>query len=330
MESFEPKKLALIRIWQIFNKYSDYDHPLTQDDIADHLEREYGIVIERKAISRNISLLKEVGVDIESRRAGSYIESREFEDSELKLLIDGVLCSRHISPKHSIDLIEKLCGLSNKYFRSHVKNIHSVHEWNKTENKALFFNIEMVDIAIEEGKQLQYDYNKYGIDKKLHKSSFQRVTPYLLILHNQHYYLMAHSTFWKNMVFHRLDKISNMSLCDRPVMPLRNVPGYENGIDYKKLSSRMPYMYTDAPERIQFLTEEWMADQVIDWFGTDITIDKIDVSEKIQVTLYASPHAMEHWAMQYLNYVEVIAPEHLREKIIDNLNDAQNKYKNEI
>ena len=225
MESFEPKKLALIRIWQIFIKYSDYDHPLTQDNIAEYLERDYGIIIERKAISRNISLLKEAGVDIESRRAGSYIEGREFEDSELKLLIDGVLCSKHINPKHSADLIEKLCGLSNKYFRSHVKNIHSVHEWNKTENKALFFNIEMVDTAIEEGKQLQYDYNKYGIDKKLHKSSFQRVTPYMLILHNQHYYLMAHSSYWKDMVFHRLDRISNISFYDKPIMPLRDVPG---------------------------------------------------------------------------------------------------------
>jgi len=57
MDNLEPKKLALIRIWQIFHKYSDYDHPLTQDDIAEHLESDYGIVIERKAISRNISLL---------------------------------------------------------------------------------------------------------------------------------------------------------------------------------------------------------------------------------------------------------------------------------
>ena len=326
MESFEPKKLALIRIWQILNKYSDYNHPLTQDDIADHLEREYGIVIERKAISRNISLLKEAGVDIESRRAGSYIESREFEDSELKLLIDGVLCSKHINPKHSADLIEKLCGLSNKYFRSHVKNIHSVHEWNKTENKALFFNIEMIDIAIEEGKQLQYDYNKYGIDKRLHKSSFQKVTPYLLVLHNQHYYLMAHSSFWKNIVYHRVDRISNIGFSDKPIMPLRKVPGYENGIDYKRLSSAMPYMYADSPERIQFLTEDWMADQVIDWFGTDITIDKIEDSEKIQVTLYASPNAMEHWAMQYLNYVEIVEPIQLREIIKDNLERAIKKY----
>lgn len=327
MDNLEPKKLALIRIWQIFHKYSDYDHPLTQDDIAEHLESDYGIVIERKAIGRNVSLLKEAGVDIVSRRAGSYLESREFEDSELKLLIDGVLCSQHINPRHSSDLIEKLCGLSNKYFRSHVKNIHSVGDWNKTENKALFYNIEMVDIAIEEGKQLQYHYNKYGLDKKLHRSSFQRVTPYQLILHNQKYYLMAHSTFWDNMVFHRLDKISNMQFCDRPAKSIREVKGYESGIDYKKIASTMPYMYTDEPERIQFTTEPWMVDQVIDWFGKDIKIENTENENEVLVSLSASPYAMEHWAMQYLNHIEVIAPEHLRERIIDNLSDAQKKYK---
>lgn len=65
------EKLALIRIWQILKEYSDYDHPITQDDIARYLESNYGIIIERKAISRNISLLKEAGIEIESRRAGS-------------------------------------------------------------------------------------------------------------------------------------------------------------------------------------------------------------------------------------------------------------------
>lgn len=54
MSGFEPKKLALLRIWQILKEYSDYNHPLTQEDIAIYLERDYGIVIERKAISRNL------------------------------------------------------------------------------------------------------------------------------------------------------------------------------------------------------------------------------------------------------------------------------------
>ena len=245
MESFEPKKLALIRIWQILKEYSDCDHPLTQDDIARHLENDYGIVIERKAISRNISLLKEAGAEIESGRTGSYLERRDFEDSELKLLIDGVLCSKYITAKHSKDLIDRLCGLSNKYFRSHVKNIHSVNDWYKTDNQALFYNIELIDTAIEEGKQIHYDYNKYGVDKKLHKSSHQYVSPYLMILHNQHYYLMAYSEYWGNMAFHRLDRITNMNISDKKATPIRNVSGYENGINYKELFSAMPYMFTD-------------------------------------------------------------------------------------
>ncbi|MBO4733951.1 MAG: WYL domain-containing protein, partial [Clostridia bacterium] len=87
MEGLEPKKLALLRILQIFEKYSDQDHPLKQEDIADHLFSDYGIDIERKAISRNISLLKEAGIEIESSRAGSYLDSRDFTESELRVLI---------------------------------------------------------------------------------------------------------------------------------------------------------------------------------------------------------------------------------------------------
>lgn len=262
MESFEPKKLALIRIWQILKEYSDCDHPLTQDDIARHLENDYGVVIERKAISRNISLLKEAGAEIESGHAGSYLERRDFEDSELKLLIDGVLCSKYITAKHSKDLIDRLCGLSNKYFRSHVKNIHSVNDWYKTDNQALFYNIELIDTAIEEGKQIHYDYNKYGVDKKLHKSSHQYVSPYLMILHNQHYYLMAYSEYWGNMAFHRLDRITNMNISDKKATPIRNVSGYENGINYKELSSAMPYMFTDRPEHIDFIADIGIIDQL--------------------------------------------------------------------
>ena len=326
MDSFEPKKLALLRILQILQQYSDYDHPLTQDDISNHLENDYGITIERKAIGRNIALLKEAGFEIGSRRAGSYLETRDFEDSELKLLIDSVLCSQHINPRQSSDLIEKLCGLSNKYFRSHVKNIHTVQEWNKTENSALFYNIEMVDSAIEEGRQLQYDYNKYGLDKKLYKSSFQRVTPYQLILHNQKYYLMGFNTYWGNMVFHRLDRLSNVRIYDKPAVPIRDVPGYKNGIDYKKLSTAMPYMYTDEPERILFRTGAKIVDQVIDWFGKDIIVHATENTDIVEISLFASPSAMEHWALQYLNHVEILAPAHLREKIKESLQNGIDKY----
>ena len=35
MNSLEPKKLALIRIYQILQRYSDEKHPMTQEKIAE-------------------------------------------------------------------------------------------------------------------------------------------------------------------------------------------------------------------------------------------------------------------------------------------------------
>jgi len=305
MDSLEPKKLALIRIWQIFHHYSDCNHPLTQDDISRYLEKEYGISIERKAISRNISLLKEAGIEIETQKAGSYLAQRDFEDSELRLLIDGILSSRHITAKH----------------------IYSVDEWSKTDNQALFYNIEMVDMAIEQNRQLHYEYNKYGIDKKLHRSSHQYVSPYQMILHNQRYYLMGYSEYWKNMIYHRMDHITGITVTDKPAVDIRSLPGYENGVDYKVLSSSMPYMFSDKPVRVIMLAERMIIDQILDWFGRDVRITRCGEDEsKVQVVLQASPNAMKLWALQYIQYVEVLKPESLRAAIRELLEEGKERY----
>ena len=53
MASFENKKLALLRIFQILEKYSDENHCLTQKDISNYLSNQYQIQIERKTVARN-------------------------------------------------------------------------------------------------------------------------------------------------------------------------------------------------------------------------------------------------------------------------------------
>ena len=324
MNSLEPTKLALVRILQILEQYSDFDHPLKQQDIIDYLDKDYGIAIERKAVGRNLSLLKEAGYDIASDRRGSYLAERTFDDSELRMLIDGVLASRYITAKHSKELIERLCSLSNKYFRSHVKNIWSVNEWSKTDNQALFYNIEIIDAAIEQGKQIAFCYNKYGADKKLHETSNQRVTPYQMILRNQRYYLIACNEKWKNLGHYRLDRITDIRLTDEPATPLRSLQGHEGGIDYKEYATSLPYMFTDKPESVEFLADLAIIDQIVDWFGDNARIEQS--GDKLKVSVKVSPMAMEYWAMQYLNFVEILSPASLRSRIIANLDAARGKY----
>ena len=205
--------------------------------------------------------------------------------------------------------------------------MYSVNEWDKTNNQALFYNIELVDEAIASGKKLQYDYNKYGLDAKLHRSSFQRVSPYQLILHNQRYYLMGYSDFMKTMTFQRMDHISNMKISDKPATPITDIPGYENGIDFKKLATSMPYMYADNPEHIEFIADKSIVDQIVDWFGKGIRMSELpDTKKKIKVEVVASPKAMEYWALQYVNHVEVTKPDMLRLRIKENLQNGLKKY----
>ena len=326
MEGFEPKKLALIRILQILERYSDSEHPIKNEKIVELLNSEYGLIIERKAIGRNISLLNEADFEIETTKKGSYLAERTFEDSELRLLIDGVLSSGYITAKHSKALIEKLCAQSNKYFRPRVKNIYSVNDWNKTDNVSVFYTIEIVDEAIERSRQVRFEYNKYGADKKLHRTSRQTLSPYQMILHNQRYYLMGYNEKWQEMRYYRMDRITNIEILDEPSTPLRSVKGFENGIDYKRFSQGMPYMFADEPQMIEFIADGWAIDQIVDWFGKDIRIEERE-DGRFLVRVKASINAMEYWTMQYMNAVEILSPKELRERIKKNVQVAHEKYK---
>ena len=175
--AFESKKTLIFRIYQILEEYSDFEHPLTHQDIIEKLDRDYGIECERKAVGRNIACLKEMGFDIESSKEGSYLASRKLENAELRLLIDSVLASRNVNPTHSKQLIDKLISIGGHNFKSHVKHVYSVKDWGKSDNKDFFYNINVIDEAIENGKKIHFFYNKVGLDKALHPSLEHKGSP---------------------------------------------------------------------------------------------------------------------------------------------------------
>ena len=86
-------------------------------------------------------------------------------------------------------------------------------------------------------------------------------------------------------------------------------------------------MDASSPERIEFIADECIVDQIVDWFGRDITLLPLpDADKKVKVSIIASPLAMEHWALQYLSHVEIKKPESLREKIKASLREGIDKY----
>jgi predicted DNA-binding transcriptional regulator YafY len=86
-------------------------------------------------------------------------------------------------------------------------------------------------------------------------------------------------------------------------------------------------MFYDEPQAIQFIADGWIIDQIVDWFGKEISIQE-QKDGRFLVSLRASINAMEYWAMQYMNAVEVLSPVELRERIKKNVQVANEKYNN--
>lgn len=204
------EKALIINILDILKKYSDKNHRLSQKDIIDILDKEYCMKIDRKTVKRNliefgyaieysesIRLVKDKnGEEVESKILSDFYINRPFTDGELRLLIDSVLFSNHISYSQCRDLVEKLEGLSNIYFRSRVKHIRNLPE-NQPSNSELFMTIETLDKAISRGLQVSFTYNSYDIDKKLdpRRTSNNEVrnyiiNPYQIVATNGRYYLV--------------------------------------------------------------------------------------------------------------------------------------------
>ena len=109
MYTIPPKKMVTINILNILKKYSDIEHRMTQQDIAEKLKSDYSMDVDRKTIKRNLMDLIDMDPRIDyteiSRKDDKgnettictdwYIEP-EFTDSELRLLIDSLLFSRNI------------------------------------------------------------------------------------------------------------------------------------------------------------------------------------------------------------------------------------------
>ena len=65
MYTIPPKKMIIINILNILKKYSDMDHRLTQQDIAEKLKKDYYMDVDRKTVKRNLMDLLDLDCGIE-------------------------------------------------------------------------------------------------------------------------------------------------------------------------------------------------------------------------------------------------------------------------
>ena len=267
MPKSEKQKLKVLYVLDYLKRNSHEDHPVGAKELIGMLDM-HGITCDRKAVYSDIRALQDYGVDIETlhgKGGGFYIASRNFELPELKLLIDAVQSSRFLTEKKSRDLIHKLCAECSEDDARLIRREVLVSGRVKSMNESIYYNVDAIQEAIAQNRQISFRYFDYGIDgQRQYRDRDYTASPYGLCQDNENYYLLAHSTR-HGVTSYRVDRMEKICLEEAPRTPCPELAG--EGL--ARYAGRMFQMFSGEPTAVKFRFHRDLANAVIDRFGRD-------------------------------------------------------------
>lgn len=322
------KKASLLYVLKVIEEYTDENHLMTYQMIGEKLYSRYGVDIERKTIASSIDILAEHGYDIvKCGKNGLYLGTRDYEDGELLFLIDAIYSSKSMPTKYAKDLAARLTKSFSKYEKKKFNHLEKIDDGTTTDNKQIFYTIELLNDAIEQKKKVEFQYASYNLNKELmlkDSGKVYKVSPYFMLNNRGKYYLVCNYDKYNDISNFKIECIANVKILEEDSKSIEEVCGKEN-FSVKQYIKEHIYMTSGKTINAKIkVSEEKRVNDVIDWFGKDVFVQKI--GDEIFVQLQVNENALVYWALQYGEHVEIVEPFEARQKIKESLQMILKKY----
>ena len=324
--SYDQKKKTLL-LERFLRENTDEDHEATMQEILDYLA-ENGISAERKSVYNDISTLEELGYDIlrdSGPRGGYRLSSREFELSEVKLLVDLVQSSKFITKSKSQALIRKLETLVSRYQAKGLQRQVVVFDRNKNANENIYYSVDVIHEAIAGNRKIRFQYYEWGTDKKphlRHGGAFYEVSPWLLTWDDENYYLVAYDEVAEKMKHYRVDKMQQASVSE----DIRKGRALYDKIDIGAYTRKNFGMFSGTETTVQLLCAKGLAGVMIDRFGTDVAMRNFDEEYVLVRTDVEVSSQFFGWLSSFGGKVKVYGPARVAEEYCSYLQQILKAY----
>lgn len=304
-------KRRLLLLIRLLYETTDEKHPLTTFEILDYL-LEQGILTNRKTLKGDIDLLVDCGLDIitiSSKPNRYFWGMRQFEQAELKLLIDAVSSSRFITRKKSKELAEKIMSLSSIHGQKELKRNVYVTNRIKSGNESLMYTVDAVNEAITSKRQISFQYIDYtGYKKKILKNSGEvyRLSPYALFWNEDYYYVVGYSDKHDNVSSFRADRMCHVDVLEEKAV------ARPKDFSLARYSRQIFEMYDGDTARVKLECRDELMRYVIDRFG-----ESVETERATEDTFYAYPEValspnFYSWLFRFAGDIRILEPERAR------------------
>ena len=313
MPKSDNQKLKIFYILDYLEQNSHADHPVRASQLTEMLEHRHGITCERKTIYSDIAALQQLGVDIVSipgKNGGYYIASRNFELPELKLLIDAVQSSRFLTEKKSRELIEKLCKQCSVHDAKLVRRDVLVSGRVKSMNESIYYNVDAIQEAIAENRQINFRYFDWGLDGQRRDREKEYIaSPYGLCQDNENCYLLALSER-HGITSYRVDRMSDIQLTGDARVPCPELTGK----NLQEHSSQLFQMYAGEATDVKLRFHRSLINVVVDRFGKDTMLIPDGEDHFVFTVRVAVSPMFLSWVIGFGNKAKVLHPEAVAEQ----------------
>lgn len=329
MPRLSHQKLKLIYLKEYLLANTDENHSVTAKNMLDYLE-ECGISAERKSLYDDLALLKESGLDLinekRDRTVWYRVVSRDFELSELKLLVDAVLGSRFITEKKSAELIRKLESLCSRYEGYALDRQLTVAGRIKSMNESIYYNVDKLHTAIRDNTRVVFRYFDYNTAKQRvyrRDGALYEVSPYALCWDDENYYLVAYDALHRSIRHYRVDKMSDL---EEKSDSRREGEEAFRQVDVSAYSSKVFSMFGGESVKVRLSFSERLANVVLDRFGKDIFLSPDgDGRFSFETEIVISPQ-FYGWLFSFGHDAEILRPQSARDEFVRFLREVSEVY----
>ena len=316
MSGYE-KKLRILYVLRILLAETDENHVLSVVSIVEMLERQYGIIADRKTVYGDIEALSEAGYDIVKQRGsspGCKLVSRDFEVPELKLLVDAVQASRFITERKSRELIAKLEKLCSRYAGQGLQRQVFIVNRAKAENEKIFYNVDSIHDAIHRNRDIRFLYSEWTVRGELRLKREGRpyvVSPWAVTWAEENYYLIAYEEASGKIKHYRVDKMQDVQILAKQA---RKGEEQFRDFDLAAFSKKTFGMFGGPDAVVQLRAENSLAGVIIDRFGDDVMlIPEDDTHFHVNVPVAVSPPFFG-WVTGIGTALRIAGPEEIRKQ----------------
>lgn len=310
------KQLCTYPLLEILMGKTDEYHSIRAGSILKILEDTYGIPIERHKLYSCIRQLNSLGHDIiyDKYSKGYKLLSRIFSKSEVITICNAIHASNFISQSESQQLINKLVKTLSTWEQAEYNDEVYKPNPKKTTNVSLMKNIEKASYAAHNNLKLSFHYLHYvktphdGI--QLQEKYPERVTiePRYICFSDSRPYLIVQGGRIDGFMHYRLDRMRDAKVMDETcTTPFNRIDAYE-------YANNILFMYSGKKMQVTVRFEKRILDAMIDIFGANTIVVEVDENH-FQMTVSATDNGIVFLAQQYIDAIEIISPEEIRERI---------------